>query len=150
MTIVDPSPPLTFTFVLDGPEANLVADRLASILNESGTTVPSTDVAVRGPGVLIDLVAREVYVDADPIRLTRREFDLLLHFVENPGVAFTRLQLLRAVWGHEFSGERTVDVHIRRLRAKVGTYSRQITTLHGWGYRLEPGHHFSTRHGGGA
>lgn len=104
-----------------------------------------TGPALRGPGVLVDLIARRVYVDAEPVQFTRREFSLLLHLVENPGVAFTRLQLLRAAWGHEFSGERTVDVHIRRVRVKVAPYSAAITTLHGWGYRLEPGHRFGIR-----
>jgi len=108
---------------------------------QSTATEPVNGIAA--PGVLVDLIAREVYVDVEPVRLTRREFDLLLHLVRHPGVAFNRVQLLRAVWGHEFSGERTVDVHIRRLRVKIGPYSAHITTLHGWGYRLEPGRPFS-------
>ncbi|WP_051366500.1 winged helix-turn-helix domain-containing protein [Hamadaea tsunoensis] len=72
-----------------------------------------------------------------PIRFTRREFDLLLFLSEHPGICFTRLQLLRAVWGHEFSGERTVDVHVRRIRVKLRGYGPTIATVHGFGYRLD-------------
>jgi two-component system, OmpR family, response regulator len=139
--------PLTMTFLLDGPEATLVADRLASDLTESTGPRPAAGVTVHHPSVLIDPVAREVYVDAVRVRLTRREFDLLTHFAEHPGVAFTRVHLLRKVWGHEFSGERTIDVHIRRLRTKLGPHGAQIATLHGFGYRLEPGNRFSIRPG---
>lgn len=90
------------------------------------------------PTFVINPTAREVRIDQEPVRLTRREFDLLLYFVRHAGIAFTRLQLLRSVWGHEFSGERTVDVHIRRLRAKLGEHGNQLTTLHGYGYRFDP------------
>src|SRR5262245_45183228 len=71
------------------------------------------------------------------IRFTRREFDLLHHLSEHAGVCFTRRQLLRSVWGHEFSGERTVDVHIRRIRMKLAGFGPTITTVHGYGYRLD-------------
>jgi DNA-binding response OmpR family regulator len=69
-----------------------------------------------------------------PVPLTRREFDLLLFFVEHPGRVFTRRQLLAAVWGHEYASERTVDVHIRRLRVKAG--QPLVATVYRVGYRL--------------
>lgn len=69
-----------------------------------------------------------------PIALTRREFDLLLFFVEHPGRVFTRRQLLSAVWGYEYGSERTVDVHIRRLRVKAG--QPLVATVYRVGYRL--------------
>jgi two-component system, OmpR family, response regulator len=72
-----------------------------------------------------------------PIRFTRREFDLLVHLIEHAGICFTRRQLLRAVWGHEFSGERTVDVHVRRIRVKLAGFGPTISTVHGFGYRLD-------------
>lgn len=72
-----------------------------------------------------------------PIRFTRREFDLLLHLAEHAGICFTRRQLLRSVWGHEFSGERTVDVHVRRIRVKLAGFGPTISTVHGFGYRLD-------------
>lgn len=143
------SAPVTMTFILDGPDATVVADRLASVLNESANAWPATEVTVHHPDVIpdviVDLAAREVYVESERVHLTRREFDLLLHLTQHPGIAFTRLQLLRMVWQHEYSGERTVDVHVRRLRVKLGVHGAQITTLHGFGYRLEPGGRFTTR-----
>jgi two-component system, OmpR family, response regulator len=73
-----------------------------------------------------------------PVRLTRREYDLLQFLCENPRRAFSRAQLLRQVWGYDMVGaERTVDVHVRRLRAKLGECSSVITTVRGVGYRLD-------------
>ncbi|MEE6259859.1 winged helix-turn-helix domain-containing protein [Plantactinospora sonchi] len=94
--------------------------------------VPDTD-----PGGLHILAAsRSVIRGREPLPLTRLEFDLLMHLVDNPRRVFTRLQLLAAVWGYEHTGLRTVDVHIRRLRGKVGTDVPLITTVYGVGYRL--------------
>jgi hypothetical protein len=82
---------------------------------------------------------RVALVDAAPVTLTRREFDLLVHLAQNPGRVFGRPQLLRTVWGHQvICGERTVDVHVRRLRAKLGAAAMGISTVRGVGYRLEP------------
>ncbi|HEY8533453.1 MAG TPA: winged helix-turn-helix domain-containing protein [Micromonospora sp.] len=88
------------------------------------------------PGLHILAASRSVLLDGKPLPLTRLEFDLLLHFVQNPRRVFTRLQLLTAVWGYEHTGVRTVDVHIRRLRVKVGERIPLITTVYGVGYRL--------------
>ncbi|MFV2085809.1 winged helix-turn-helix domain-containing protein [Micromonospora sp. LOL_021] len=87
------------------------------------------------PALHVMVASRTVLLDGEPLLLTRLEFDLLLHLVENPRRVFTRLQLLAAVWGYEHTGVRTVDVHIRRLRGKVGN-SPLITTVYGVGYRL--------------
>nr|MDT0657468.1 winged helix-turn-helix domain-containing protein [Micromonospora sp. DSM 115978] len=80
--------------------------------------------------------SRSVLLGGEPLPLTRLEFDLLLHLVAHPRRVFTRLQLLAAVWGYEHAGVRTVDVHIRRLRGKVGADVPLITTVYGVGYRL--------------
>jgi two-component system, OmpR family, response regulator len=87
--------------------------------------------------LVFNVDARTATLLDEPIRFTRREFDLLLHLAEHAGVCFTRRQLLRSVWGHEFSGERTVDVHVRRIRAKLGECGPTISTVHGFGYRLD-------------
>jgi two-component system, OmpR family, response regulator len=79
--------------------------------------------------------SRVVLRGEQPIPLTRREFDLLLFLVEHPGRVFTRPQLLSAVWGYEYASERTIDVHIRRLRAKVG--QPLFATVYRVGYRLD-------------
>ncbi|MFC0505961.1 winged helix-turn-helix domain-containing protein [Micromonospora costi] len=68
--------------------------------------------------------------------LTRIEYDLLLYLAERPRRVFTRLQLLANVWGYEHAVARTVDVHVRRLRAKFGSGTPLVTTVYGVGYRL--------------
>ncbi|MFJ8578167.1 winged helix-turn-helix domain-containing protein [Micromonospora sp. NPDC093277] len=79
---------------------------------------------------------RVVRQDGRRIPLTRIEYDLLLFLAEHPRRVFTRLQLLTNVWGYEHAVARTVDVHVRRLRAKLGTDAPLVTTVYGVGYRL--------------
>lgn len=70
--------------------------------------------------LMIDPVAREVWLDSKPITLTPREFDLLYHFAKHPGKVFSRLNLLNQVWGYQHDGyEHTVNTHINRLRLKI-------------------------------
>jgi DNA-binding response OmpR family regulator len=75
-----------------------------------------------------------------PLDLTYREFELLKYLANNPGRVFTRSHLLQEVWGYDYyGGTRTVDVHIRRLRAKLGAeYEHLIGTVRGVGYKLDP------------
>jgi DNA-binding response OmpR family regulator len=69
--------------------------------------------------------------------LTPREFDLLAFFARHPGRVISREELLRKVWGYDYLGEtRTVDVHVRRLRAKLGEKTRMIETVTGSGYKF--------------
>lgn len=88
-----------------------------------------------GPEVRLLTASRQVTVDGQALPLTRLEFDLLLFLADNPRRVFTRAQLLGGVWGYEHTGERTVDVHVRRLRVKLGQVPL-ITTVYGVGYRL--------------
>ncbi len=97
---------------------------------------PSTPPPPTPPTLHLLAASRSVLLGADRLPLTRLEFDLLMHLVAHPRRVFTRLQLLNAVWGYEHAGVRTVDVHIRRLRGKVGTDVPLITTVYGVGYRL--------------
>ncbi|RKR92515.1 transcriptional regulator [Micromonospora pisi] len=80
--------------------------------------------------------SRRVLRDGRPIPLTRLEYDLLVFLAEHPRRVFTRLQLLSSVWGYEHAVARTVDVHVRRLRAKLGETMPVVTTVYGVGYRL--------------
>jgi DNA-binding response OmpR family regulator len=90
------------------------------------------------PALRIDPASRTVLRDGLPIRLTRREYELLVFLCRNPRRVFSRGQLLVHVWGYEMvSGERTVDVHVRRLRAKLGDRGPVIATVRGVGYRLD-------------
>jgi DNA-binding response OmpR family regulator len=85
--------------------------------------------------VWIRASSRVVTARGRTIEFTRVEYDLLLFFARNPRRVFTRPQLLQIVWGLSHAGERTVDVHIRRLRAKLGDLPL-VTTIRGVGYRL--------------
>ncbi|WP_328346254.1 winged helix-turn-helix domain-containing protein [Micromonospora sp. NBC_00421] len=97
---------------------------------------PGRTLAATIPMLHILASSRSVLRDGEPLPLTRLEFDLLLHLVAHPRRVFTRLQLLNAVWGYEHAGVRTVDVHVRRLRGKVGVDVPLVTTVYGVGYRL--------------
>lgn len=89
----------------------------------------------------IDSGGRSVTLDGNPVALTAREFDLLLHFARHPGQVFSRTQLLDSVWGYGHEGyEHTVNSHINRLRAKIErdpAAPELITTVWGVGYKLE-------------
>jgi two-component system OmpR family response regulator len=91
-----------------------------------------------GPEVRMLTGSRQVMLDGEALPLTRLEFDLLLFLAERPRRVFTRGQLLAGVWGYDHTGERTVDVHVRRLRLKLGALPL-ITTVYGVGYRLSDG-----------
>lgn len=80
----------------------------------------------------------EVYVDNQKIDLTLKEYELLKLLITYPGIVFTREQLLNSIWGTEYDGEtRTVDVHVRTLRQKLGDAQNHISTIRGVGYRFE-------------
>ncbi|MEO3927142.1 winged helix-turn-helix domain-containing protein [Micromonosporaceae bacterium B7E4] len=90
-----------------------------------------------GTGALRVLTGPRVVLQGGrPVPFTRLEFDLLVFLARNPRRVFTRLQLLSNVWGYEHAVARTVDVHVRRLRAKVARSVPLVTTVHGVGYRL--------------
>ena len=81
---------------------------------------------------------RTVTVDGARVALTYKEFELLRLFLSHPGMAFTRDQLFQEIWGMDYCGEtRTVDMHIRTLRQKLGPYGRRIETVRNVGYRME-------------
>ena len=85
----------------------------------------------------LDALTREATWKGKPLTLTPREFELLAFLAGRPGRVFSREELLRKVWGYDFVGEtRTVDVHVRRLRAKLGAKSHAIETVTGAGYKL--------------
>ena len=90
-------------------------------------------------GDLRILVGRhEVFCKDEKIELTRKEFELLVYLVENRGLVMSRNQILCQVWGYEFEGEtRTVDVHVRSLRQKLGEAGNMVETVRGVGYRID-------------
>ena len=101
------------------------------------TNAVSADIMNIG-GICIDKAAHRVTIDGKEIELSFKEFELLCYLIENKGMVLTRDQLLSKIWGYDFDGEtRTVDVHIRTLRQKLGEASRCIETIRGVGYKLE-------------
>lgn len=90
-----------------------------------------------GP-IVVDMGKHTVKVGGNPVTLTFKEFELLCYLMENEGIVLTRDQMLTKIWGYDFDGEtRTVDVHIRTLRQKLGTASSYIETIRGVGYKME-------------
>lgn len=93
---------------------------------------------LRRGGLCVDLDAHTATVDGERVPLTYKEFELLRLFLSHPGMVFSRDRLYSEVWGDDYIGEsRTVDMHIRTLRAKLGAYGEMIETVRQVGYRLE-------------
>jgi DNA-binding response OmpR family regulator len=89
-------------------------------------------------GLEIDIPAREVKLDGEPLELTPKEYDLLFYLAENKNMALSRDQLLKDIWGYDYFGDdRTIDTHIKNLRNNLGTYRDKIVTLRGVGYKFE-------------
>lgn len=101
---------------------------------------PEREDVIKTKYFVVNKQTREVLLDGEMVpNLTPKEFDLLLHFIQHPKQVFSRDQLLDNVWGYDFYGDdRTVDVHIKRLRTKVSTDARPFFhTVWGVGYRFD-------------
>lgn len=105
----------------------------------SAPTGSQQETTIRCGAILIDEASYTARINGLPLNLTYKEFELLKFFAQNPSRVFTRAQLLSEVWGHDyFGGTRTVDVHVRRLRAKLGTeHEHLISTVRNVGYSLD-------------
>ena len=123
-------------FILDQASLAEVDARLRMFENFK-PRISSGDVT---SGLTIDVATFTAKINGVTLDLTYKEFELLRYLNEHPGQVFSREQLLSEVWGYDyFGGTRTVDVHIRRLRAKLGEHEGLIGTVRNVGYRLEPG-----------
>jgi DNA-binding response OmpR family regulator len=102
-------------------------------------TAAANDGLISAGGIVIDDAAYSVVLDGEALDLTYTEFELLKYLVQHPGRVFSREHLLADVWGYDYyGGTRTVDVHVRRLRAKLGEqHEGLIQTVRGVGYRFE-------------
>ena len=102
----------------------------------SGQPGPAAE-EVRSGELVIDEATYSARIRGAALDLTFKEFELLKYLAQHPGRVFTRSQLLQEVWGYDyFGGTRTVDVHVRRLRAKLGDLESLIGTVHNVGYRF--------------
>jgi DNA-binding response OmpR family regulator len=109
---------------------------LRRVRNDATAQAPAP-VLYRGKHLVADFDAVSVLVDDQPIQLTRREFELLRYLVQNRNRVISRDRLLERVWGYEHVVEtRSVDVHVGRLRGKLGAAAQQIETVVGLGYRF--------------
>ncbi len=107
---------------------------------EVGESINSDNGTVRSGDLVVDMRSYTVSLHGHPVDLAYKEFELLKYFVQHPRRVFTRAHLLQEVWGYDYyGGTRTVDVHIRRLRAKLGVeYEHLIGTVRNVGYRFDP------------
>ena len=86
----------------------------------------------------LDLKAHILKIDNEEVKLTPKEYELLVYFVQNEHIALSREQLLSKIWGYDFYGDdRTIDTHIKMLRNNLGKYRDWIVTVRGMGYRFE-------------
>ena len=124
-------------FIVDGAGPAEYEARLR-LLTTSQPTGPET---ISGGGIVIDEAAYSVTLEDRVLDLTYTEFELLKYLVQHPGRVFSREHLLAEVWGYDYyGGTRTVDVHVRRLRSKLGTeHESLISTVRNVGYRFSAG-----------
>ena len=110
--------------------------RIRSLLRRSGFHTEKNQCFSQG-GLEIDFDGRTVHVLQEQVELTLKEFELLKYLVQHKGKAVSRQELLNQIWGYDFDGEnRTVDVHIRTLRQKLGDCGTYIETIRGIGYKI--------------
>lgn len=113
-----------------------LVSRVRALLRRAAKPAAEDKLFTAGP-LAVDVKRRAVTVDGEPVILTYKEFELLCYLLENRGVVLSRDQILTKIWDYNYSGEtRTVDVHIRTLRQKLGDAGTLIETVRGVGYRL--------------
>jgi DNA-binding response OmpR family regulator len=115
----------------------ILVARVGAILRRSGVGEEADDSLAAG-GIVIDKMAHIVTVDGQPIELSVKEFELLSYFLENQGIALSREKILNHVWNYDYFGDaRTIDTHVKKLRAKIGEKGEYIRTIWGMGYKFE-------------
>ena len=112
-----------------------LVSRIKAVLRRTQKEEVDTDLSYRD--IRICNVSHKVFVQDEEVELTKKEYNLLSYLIRNQGVVLTRDQLLNSIWGYDFDGEtRTVDVHVRSLRQKLGHAGDCVTTVRGIGYRI--------------
>ena len=111
--------------------------RIKAVLRRSANGSISREDAFEIGEIRLDPKKHEVTVHGEVVNLTLKEYELLKRLMKNSNIVLTRDQLLEDIWGYDFDGEtRTVDVHVRTLRQKLGDAGEQIETVRGVGYRM--------------
>jgi len=115
----------------------ILVARVGAILRRSQKTETEENHLAAG-GIIIDRTAHMVTVDGERVDLSFKEFELLTYFVENQGIALSREKILNHVWNYDYFGDaRTIDTHVKKLRAKIGEKGDYIKTIWGMGYKFE-------------
>lgn len=115
----------------------ILVARVGAILRRSGKIAGDNAILQTG-GIVIDKEAHMVTVDGQRVDLSYKEFELLSYFLENEGIALSREKILNHVWNYDYFGDaRTIDTHVKKLRAKIGEKGKYITTVWGMGYKFE-------------
>ncbi len=110
--------------------------RVKAVLRRTVKEAPTDTITVGG--IILRKKEHKVIADGEKAELTHKEFEILKLFMQNPNIVFSRDKLMSEIWGIDYIGEtRTVDMHIKTLRQKLGTAGGQIKTVIGVGYRLE-------------
>ena len=124
-------------FMMAPADPDLLEHRVRFVLKRLNHAAPGGE-GIRIGKLKLDVDRYEVSLDEEPLELTYKEFELLKFLATHPGRVFSRDQLLNQVWGYDFiGGTRTVDVHVRRLRAKLGPkYASLIDTVRNVGYKF--------------
>lgn len=114
----------------------ILVARIGAILRRTGKQEEEKQLSAGG--IVIDQMAHMVTVDGRGIDLSFKEFELLTYFIENQGVALSREKILNHVWNYDYFGDaRTIDTHVKKLRAKIGEKGDYIKTIWGMGYKFE-------------
>lgn len=115
----------------------ILVARVQAILRRSNKAPDASDIIETG-GIRVDKAAHSVTVDGNEIELSYKEFELLTYFMENAGIALSREKILNNVWNYDYFGDaRTIDTHVKKLRAKIGEKGEYIKTIWGMGYKFE-------------
>ena len=113
----------------------ILVARVEAILRRSGNAAAEQ---MEIGGISVDKVAHTVKVDGKSVDLSFKEFELLEYFMENKGVALSREKILNSVWNYDYFGDaRTIDTHVKKLRAKLGDKGSLIQTVWGLGYKFD-------------
>lgn len=114
-----------------------LVSRIKAVLRRVERMPKALDETLENANIVMDVKKHEVTVDGEVVTLTLKEYELLKLLLENQNVVLTRDKLLEDIWGYDFDGEtRTVDVHVRTLRQKLGAGGEHIETVRGVGYRI--------------
>ena len=114
----------------------ILVARVGAILRR--TVQASAETKLEAGGIVVDKSAHIVMIDGQEVELSFKEFELLVYFMENQGIALSREKILNSVWNYDYFGDaRTIDTHVKKLRSKLGSKGEMIKTIWGLGYKLE-------------